>query len=86
MFVDSTSWSRLVPLLTGYRVHLVDAPSCGASDSLRASADISACADAAAELVVELQKRYGYGPVGWVVDASPGVVISGWNLLPVDRI
>ena len=51
MFVDSSSWSRLIPHIPDRRFFLIDAPSCGASDALAAPVSISDCARAAARCV-----------------------------------
>ncbi|WP_308051294.1 alpha/beta hydrolase [Rhodococcus sp. KRD175] len=75
MFVDSSSWDRVLSELAATRtVHLVDAPSCGSSDPLSEAADISACADAAVELLEEMQRRWGFGSVDWVGNAWGGHV------------
>jgi pimeloyl-ACP methyl ester carboxylesterase len=75
MFVDSSSWDRVLSELAAARtVHLVDAPSCGSSDPLSEAADISACADAAVELLEEMQRRWGFGSVDWVGNAWGGHV------------
>ncbi|GAC66787.1 alpha/beta fold hydrolase [Gordonia soli] len=75
MFVDSTSWSRLVPLLPDGRSYfLVDAPSAGQSDPIRRVSDIAGCA-AAAHLVVEtIRERTGSPSVDWVGNAWGGHV------------
>ena len=75
MFVDSSSWDRVVPMLAADRtLYLVDAPSCGSSDPLRAATDISGCADAAVDLLEEMQRRWGIGSVDWVGNAWGGHV------------
>lgn len=75
MFVDSSSWDRVLPTLVGTRtLYLVDAPSCGSSDPLRQSTDISGCADAAIELLDEMQRRWGNGSVDWLGNAWGGHV------------
>lgn len=75
MFVDSSSWNRIVPMLVeNYRVHLVDAPSSGGSDPLRAATDVAECADAGIELVETLRERWGYDGVHWVGNAWGGHV------------
>ncbi|MDJ0470419.1 alpha/beta fold hydrolase [Rhodococcoides fascians] len=75
MFVDSSSWDRVLPRLAATRtLHLVDAPSCGSSDPLSEATDISACADAAVELVEEMQRRWGFDSVDWVGNAWGGHV------------
>ncbi|MFN3339830.1 MAG: alpha/beta fold hydrolase [Dietzia sp.] len=75
MFVDSTSWNRLVPLLLhSRRLHLIDAPSCGRSDPLREATDISACADAAIEVLEHVRASTGQGGIDWLGNAWGGHV------------
>ncbi|WP_415975401.1 alpha/beta fold hydrolase [Rhodococcus sp. 077-4] len=75
MFVDSSSWDRVLPMLTATRtLHLVDAPSCGSSDPLREATDISACADAAVDLLEDMQRQWGYDTVDWLGNAWGGHV------------
>lgn len=76
MFVNSRSWDRLVPgLVGGHRLHLIDAPSCGRSDPLRAATDISACADAAIEVLEQVRASAGQqGGVDWLGNAWGGHV------------
>ncbi len=74
MFVDSSSWDRLVPLLSGdRRLLLVDGPSSGGSDPLAAPSDIAGCAVAAAELLDGLPDEVD-GPVDWLGTAWGGHV------------
>ncbi len=69
MFVDGTSWIRVLPALAAYRrVIVVDGPSHGASDPLTTAADIGACAAAAGDLLDALD----IGPVDWVGNAWGG--------------
>lgn len=69
MFVDGTSWTRVLPAFaTRRRLIVVDGPSHGASDALAEAADIGACAAAAADLLDALQ----VGPVDWVGNAWGG--------------
>ncbi|MDV8002265.1 alpha/beta hydrolase [Rhodococcus sp. IEGM 1408] len=75
MFVDSGSWNRVVPGLAGaHRLFLIDAPSCGRSDPLRAAADISACAEAAIEVLERVRASTGQGGVDWLGNAWGGHV------------
>lgn len=75
MFVDSTSWNRLVPLLEGaHRLHLIDAPSCGRSDPLTGATDISACADAAIEVLERVRASTGEAGIDWLGNAWGGHV------------
>ncbi|GAA1906187.1 alpha/beta fold hydrolase [Williamsia serinedens] len=74
MFVDSRSWGRLVPLLGDRDVFLVDGPSSGQSEPLRAPADIPACARAAASIVETVGARTGARDVDWVGTAWGGHV------------
>ena len=74
MFVDSSSWDRVLPTLVEHRrLVLVDAPSSGASDALARPTDIAACASAAAELMTSLADDLG-GPVDWLGNAWGGHV------------
>jgi pimeloyl-ACP methyl ester carboxylesterase len=74
MFVDSTSWDRVVPRLTQHRrLFLVDAPSSGLSDALRRPADIAACAEAARDALTALSDQIP-GPVDWLGNAWGGHV------------
>lgn len=69
MFVDGTSWTRVLPALTARRrVLVVDGPSHGASDPLTEAANIGACAAAAGDLLDAL----AIGPVDWVGNAWGG--------------
>ncbi len=73
MFVDSSSWDRVLPTLAGTRtLYLVDAPSSGSSDPLREAADISGCAGAAVDLLEEMQRRWGFDSVDWLGNAWGG--------------
>jgi pimeloyl-ACP methyl ester carboxylesterase len=74
MFVDSTSWDRVVPRLAQHRrLFLVDAPSSGLSDALRRPADIAACAEAARDALTALSEQIP-GPVDWLGNAWGGHV------------
>lgn len=69
MFVDGTSWTRVLPTLTARRrVLVVDGPSHGASEPLARAADIGECAAAAGDLLDAM----GIGPVDWVGNAWGG--------------
>lgn len=80
MFVDSTSWDRIVPELARHRrLILVDGPSSGGSDPLDRAHDIAACAGAAEDLLAELRADLGNGTVGdqgidWLGNAWGGHV------------
>lgn len=75
MFVDSRSWSRIVgDLAARHSLYLVDAPSSGRSESMRAAADISACASAGKEIVDVVRKHSGEEAVRWVGNAWGGHV------------
>ena len=71
MFVDSSSWDRVVPSLAEHRrLYLVDAPSHGKSDPLDRAYDIAACAGAAEDLLAGL----GMSSVDWLGNAWGGHV------------
>lgn len=71
MFVDSTSWDRVVQDLARHRtLHLVDAPSSGRSDALTRATDIAGCAAAATDLMAALD----LSGVDWVGNAWGGHV------------
>ncbi|MFD6673922.1 alpha/beta fold hydrolase [Rhodococcus zopfii] len=74
MFVDSSSWSRLVPHIPDRRFFLIDAPSCGASDALTEPVNISACTRAAAQVVTALATDFGGQPIDWLGNAWGGHV------------
>lgn len=76
MFVDGTTWDRLVPLLSGRRLIIVDGPGLGGSSPLERRASIAEAAEAAAELLAGLRGA-GWmpeGPVDWVGNAFGGHV------------
>lgn len=73
LFVDSRSWSRLIPLLPNRRFYLIDAPCFGESDRLVKPVDVSACTRAAAQVLDALAPELG-GPVDWVGNAWGGHV------------
>jgi pimeloyl-ACP methyl ester carboxylesterase len=74
MFVDSTSWDRVLPRLSERRrLFLVDAPSSGHSDPLRRPADIAACGEVAGDVLSALSGQVG-GPVDWLGNAWGGHV------------
>jgi len=74
LFTDARSWDRLVPLLEGRRLVLVDGPSSGGSDPLRRAVDIGTCAAAAEDLLAGLAETHGPGPVSWLGSAWGGHV------------
>lgn len=72
MFVDSHTWDPVVPLLPGGRRYvLIDPPGLGLSDGLRVRSDIVGAADAAVDLLAEMDLD---GPVDWVGNAFGGHV------------
>jgi len=89
MFVDRTSWDRLVPLLPDRRLILVDGPGLGRSDALRTRTSIAEAADAALDLLAALRadgmisqeapawvgNAFG-GHVGFELAVQPGVLSS----------
>ncbi len=85
MFVDSSSWSRVVPALREHRrLVVVDGPGYGDSDDLTSVTTMAECADAARELLDALDvpaadwvgNAWG-GHVGYQLDADhPGRVRS----------
>ncbi|KQU03149.1 hydrolase [Rhodococcus sp. Leaf7] len=75
LFVDSTSWNRVLPALAGERtVYMIDAPGCGGSESVREPTTIEACAAAAAQVVEEVTGRVGVPTVDWIGNAWGGHV------------
>lgn len=71
MFVDGSSWDRLVPLLAeGRRLLVVDGPGWGASAPLTRAVDVSASVAVADEVV----RAVADGPVDWVGNAWGGHV------------
>ncbi|MET9198929.1 alpha/beta hydrolase [Gordonia sp. NPDC003585] len=74
MFVDSRSWDRLVPLLAGRTLYLIDGPSMGRSEHMTSPADIAACARAAATIVDAIGTREQVAQVDWVGNAWGGHV------------
>jgi pimeloyl-ACP methyl ester carboxylesterase len=71
MFVDSTSWARVIPALEARRtLIIVDGPSAGGSEALRAVSSIAACAEAAVEILDAL----GVDTVDWLGNAWGGHV------------
>lgn len=72
MFVDSSTWDPLIPLLDRDRQYaLVDGPGLGLSDPLLRHSNIAEAADAALELLSGLGAT---GPVDWVGNAFGGHV------------
>lgn len=86
MFVDRTSWYRLVPLLAGRRLILVDGPGLGLSDALQARTSIVEAAGAARDLLAGLRADGALGPgaPAWVGKAFGGHV--GYELAVQDGI
>lgn len=79
LFVDSSSWDRMVGTLARRRrLLLVDAPGHGASDPLRRVTTIAECASAAVDLLDGLGVR---GAVDWVGAGFGGQV--GYRLASV---
>jgi pimeloyl-ACP methyl ester carboxylesterase len=71
MFVDSTSWSRVVPALEAQRTLIVvDGPSSGGSEPLRRVSSIAECA----EVAVEILDALGVDSVDWLGNAWGGHV------------
>lgn len=76
MFVDSTSWDRVIPLLPhDRRILIVDGPGYGDSDPLHRVTSIAECASAAIELLNAVGAE---GPVDWVGNAWGGHI--GYHL------
>jgi pimeloyl-ACP methyl ester carboxylesterase len=72
LFVDSTSWDRMVDGLARYRrLILIDAPSHGASAPAHRRFTLGDCADAAGDVLDHLEVR---SPVDWVGNAWGGHV------------
>src|SRR3954454_11732958 len=76
MFVDSHSFDRLVPLLDGRRLVLVDGPGLGGSEVLTRVSSIAEAAEAAVDLLTgPAAGDLGIdGPVDWVGNAFGGHV------------
>lgn len=71
MFVDSSSWDRIIPLLAKHRrLLVVDGPGYGDSDELASVSSMAVCADAALDLLDGL----GHPTVDWVGNAWGGHV------------
>ena len=72
MFIDSSTWDPLIPLLDRNRQYvLVDGPGLGLSDPLLRRSNITEAADAALDLLRGLGAT---GPVDWVGNAFGGHV------------
>jgi pimeloyl-ACP methyl ester carboxylesterase len=76
MFVDSTTWDRMLPLLVRgtsepRRFVLIDPPGLGASEPLRRASTILGAADAARDAIAALEPE---GPVDWLGNAFGGHV------------
>jgi pimeloyl-ACP methyl ester carboxylesterase len=76
MFVDSHSFDRLVPLLDGRRLVLVDGPGLGGSEALTRVTSIAEAGEAAVDLLTGAAAGdLGIdGPVDWVGNAFGGHV------------
>ena len=75
MFVDGSTWDRIVLLLPGRLLVVVDGPGLGRSESLRRSSTIAAAAGAALDLLTGLRERGLIdGPMDWVGNAFGGHV------------
>ena len=76
MFVDSDTWTALLPLLPDRQAILVDPPGLGRSDPLPRRTSIAEAADAAADLLAGLRRAGDLGdePVDWVGNAFGGHV------------
>ncbi|MDM4763003.1 alpha/beta hydrolase [Galbitalea sp. SE-J8] len=82
MFVDSSTWNAILPLLgTARRFVLVDGPGLGLSEPLLRRSSIEEAADAATDLLAALDVS---GPVDWVGNAFGGHV--GYQLAARDGI
>ena len=76
MFVDGATWDRMLPLLPGRCLIVVDGPGLGRSDPLTRTSTIAEAADAATDLLAGLV-AHGVipdGPVDWVGNAFGGHV------------
>src|SRR4051812_28754160 len=72
MYVDGSSWDRVLPLLLdGRRLLVVDGPGWGASDRLRHAVHMTDAVRGAAELVAAVSPGV---PVDWVGNAWGGHV------------
>ena len=72
LFVDSTTWSRLTPLLeTERRLVLIDGPNHGGNPPLRRPFALEDCVGAALDVLDELRIS---GPVDWLGNAWGGHV------------
>lgn len=72
MFIDGTSWDRVVPNLGAERtLHIVDGPGHGRSQTLNRVASVEECADVARDVMDKLDID---GPVDWVGNAWGGHV------------
>src|SRR3954447_5287732 len=72
MYVDGSSWDRVVPLLLdGRRLLVLGGPGWGASDRMRRAVHVTDAVRAAADLVAAVSPGV---PVDWVVNAWGGHV------------
>jgi len=82
MFVDSSTWDRLLPHLdAGRQFVLVDGPGLGHSDPLLRRSSIAEAAEAALDLLAGLGVT---GPVDWVGNAFGGHV--GYKLAAIPGV
>ena len=83
MFVDSSSWARVVPTLSEHRrLVVVDGPGYGDSDELAAVTTMTECADAALDLLDGLDLPL----VDWVGNAWGGHVAYQFDCAAPGRL
>lgn len=72
LFVDSTTWSRLLgPLARDHRLLMIDGPSHGGSEPVQRRFTLNECADSAQDVLDQLDVRE---PVDWLGNAWGGHV------------
>lgn len=74
MFVDSRSWTRLLPRLGSRPLYVVDAPSSGDSEALAHPSDIDGCARAAVDVCRAALAATDATAVDWLGTAWGGHV------------